>query len=347
MSLGPLMVDLKGYELDAEEREWLQSPLVAGVILFKRNYASREQLEALVRDIHAVRSPPLLVAVDQEGGRVQRFGEPFFKLPPMRALGRLYDENPDAALQTAAAFGWLMAAELRAVGVDMSFAPVVDRDLGLADVIGDRALHSDPRAVASLAVRFAAGARRAGMAATAKHFPSHAGARADSHTEFAVDRREYDEISDDLVPYRRLIASGLQAVMLAHVSFPALDATPASFSRWWIEQVLRGELGFRGVAITDDLSMIGASVIGSVPERVERALEAGCDLVLLCNAPQEVPPVLDALAGYTNPVSQLRLTRLHGRGGIGWRELEASAEYARACAALAPLRKRPDLELEG
>src|SRR5690606_18018167 len=151
----------------------------------------------------------------------------------------------------------------------------------------------------------------------------------------------------DLVPYRRLIASGLQSVMLAHVSYPAMDETPASFSRWWIERVLRGELGFRGVAVTDDLSMVGASVIGPVPRRVERALEAGCDLVLLCNAPQDVPPVLDALAGYTSPVSQLRLTRLHGRGGCDWRELKAAREYKRACAALEPLCKRPDLELKG
>jgi beta-N-acetylhexosaminidase len=341
------MIDLKGLSVDAEEREWLKSPLVAGVILFNRNYANREQLERLAAEIHAVRNPPLLVAVDQEGGRVQRFGEPFFKLPPLRALGRLYDEDADAALQTAAAFGWLMAAELLAVGVDMSFTPVVDRDLGLAGVIGDRALHSDARAVASLAVRFAAGAKRAGMAVTAKHFPSHAGARSDSHTEFAVDRRSYEEIADDLVPYRRLIASGLQAVMLAHVSFPEMDDMPASLSRWWIERVLRGELGFRGVAVTDDLSMVGASVIGSVRERVERALAAGCDLVLLCNAPDDVPPVLEALAGYTNPLSQLRLTRLHGRSGKDWRALKASSEYARARETLAPLCKRPDLDLEG
>ena len=194
VSLGPLMIDLRGTAIADDEREWLKSPLVGGVILFTRNFASLEQLERLVGDIHAIRQPPLLVTVDHEGGRVQRFREPFFRLPPMRQLGHLYDEDPDKALKTAGAFGWLMAAELRAVGIDMSFAPCVDRDLGLADVIGDRALHDDARVVAALAKRFAAGAKRAGMAITAKHFPTHAGARSDSHTEFAVDRRPLDEL---------------------------------------------------------------------------------------------------------------------------------------------------------
>src|SRR5690606_31188397 len=174
VSLGPLMVDLRGTSIGAEEHEWLESPLVAGVILFKRNFEDREQLERLVADIHAVREPPLLVAVDQEGGRVQRFREPFFRLPPMRALGRLYDRDPAAGLEAARAFGWLMAAELRAVGVDLSFAPVVDLDLKLADVIGDRALHRSAEVTATLARRFVAGASAAGMAATAKHFPTHA-----------------------------------------------------------------------------------------------------------------------------------------------------------------------------
>jgi beta-N-acetylhexosaminidase len=341
------MIDLRGKSIEPDERAWLESPLVGGVVLFTRNYESRQQLERLVAEIHAVRQPPLLVTVDQEGGRVQRFREGFFRLPPMRALGRLFDENPTAGLDTATAFGWLMAAELRAVGVDLSLAPVVDLDLGLASVIGDRAVHGDPEVVAALARRFAAGAKRAGMAITAKHFPTHAGARNDSHTELAVDRRDLTELADDLMPYRELIRAGLQAVMISHVSFPAVDPKPASFSSWWINEQLRGELEFKGTVISDDVSMLGAAVVGTVEQRVRAALDAGCDLVLVCNAPEQIPGVLDALRGYVNPTAQLRLTRLHGGAAADWDALHRSAEWRRACAALEPLCARPGLELQG
>jgi len=347
VSLGPLMIDLRGTAIAADEREWLASPLVGGVILFTRNFVSREQLTELVAELHAIRTPPLLVTVDHEGGRVQRFREPFFRLPPFRALGRLHDEDPKGALKTAAAFGWLMAAELRAVGIDMSFTPCVDRDLGLSEVIGDRALHTNARTVAALARRIVAGAKRAGMAATAKHFPTHAGARSDSHTDVAVDRRELAALDDDLLPYRELIANGLPAVMVAHVSFPAVDETPASLSSLWINAQLRDRLGFSGAVITDDVSMAGAAVGGSVAARARRAVDAGCDLVLLCNSPDDVPSTLEALDGYVNPSAQLRLSRLHGRGGASWDELHESAEWRRAQVAIAPLCARPALELRG
>jgi beta-N-acetylhexosaminidase len=347
VSLGPLMIDLRGTAIAADEREWLRSPLVGGVILFTRNFESLDQLRALVAEIHAIRTPALLVTVDQEGGRVQRFREPFVRLPPLRTLGHLYDEDRERALKTAGAFGWLMAAELRAVGVDMSFTPVVDLDLGLAEVIGDRALHGDARVVAALARRFAAGAKRAGMAVTAKHFPTHAGARSDSHTEFAVDRRSYEELAEDLLPYRELITAGLPAAMIAHVSFPAVDPKPASLSSWWINDQLRGALGFTGAVITDDVSMVGAAVVGPVEQRVRLALECGCDLVLLCNAPDKVPAVLEALRGYVNPSAQLRLTRLHGRNTFDWETLHASDEWRKASAAVAALSTRPKLDLEG
>ena len=352
MSLGPLMIDLKGTSIDADEREWLRSPLVAGVILFKRNFESREQLERLVEEIHAIREPPLLVAVDHEGGRVQRFHEPFFRLPPARALGHLYDENPSAALEAAHAFGWIMASELRSVGIDLSFAPVVDLDRKLADVIGDRALHSDPEITAKLARRLMKGASDAGMAATAKHFPTHAGVRADSHTEVAVDRREYADLLDDLVPYRTLIAAGLPSIMVAHVCFPELDPLPASLSSWWIRTQLRGELRFTGAIISgaiisDDVSMSGAAVGGTHAERVKRALDAGCDLVLVCNAPEQVPATLDALQGFVDPAAQVRLMRLRGRKRIDWDELHRSEEWRRACERLRPLTGRPELTLDG
>jgi beta-N-acetylhexosaminidase len=341
------MIDLRGSSVAPDEREWLESPLVGGVILFTRNFASVEQLERLVTELHAVRQPPLLVAVDQEGGRVQRFREPFFRLPPLRALGRLYDEDRDLALRTAGAWGWLLAAELRAVGVDVSFMPCVDLDLGLADVIGDRALHRDGAAVAALARRMAAGAKKAGMGVVAKHFPTHAGAHGDSHTELAVDKRALTDLDDDLKPYRDLIRNGLAAVMVTHVSFPNVDERPASLSSWWINQYLRGELEFKGAVISDDLSMAGASVVAPVAARVRAALEAGCDLVLLCNAPAEIPPVLESLRGYVDPAAQLRLTRLHGRGEPKWEELHASVEWQKASALVAPLRARPKLTLEG
>jgi beta-N-acetylhexosaminidase len=341
------MIDLRGTAIEPDERQWLESPLVGGVILFKRNFATIEQVTSLVAEIHAVRQPPLLVTVDQEGGRVQRFREPFFRLPPLRALGRLYDQDRDLALKAAGACGWLMAAELRAVGVDMSFTPCVDLDRGLAEVIGDRALHREAVAVAALARRLAAGAKKAGMAVTAKHFPTHAGAHSDSHAEFAVDNRELNDLDDDLKPYRDLIGNGLPAVMVAHVTFPAVDPRPASLSSWWIGNYLRGELEFKGAVISDDLSMVGASVVGSVAARVRAALEAGCDLVLLCNAPEQIPPVLESLRGYVDPAAQLRLTRRHGRGELEWESLHASADWHRARALVDPLCAVPKLELEG
>lgn len=347
MSLGPLMIDLRGKSIAADEREWLQSPVVGGVILFTRNFESVEQLARLVAEIHSVRQPPLLVTVDQEGGRVQRFRAPFFRLPPLRVFGRLYDEERELAAKVVAACGWLMAAELRAVGVDMSFAPCVDLDRGLAKVIGDRALHREGAVVAALARRFAAGAKKAGMAITAKHFPTHAGAHSDSHTELAVDNRALAELEEDLQPYRALIANGLAAVMVAHVCFPAVDSRPASLSSFWISQYLRGELGFKGAVISDDLSMAGASIAATPAERVRLALEAGCDLVLLCNAPEQIPAVLESLQGYVNPSAQLRLTRLHGRGDIDWESLHASADWQKASALLASLEARPKLTLEG
>lgn len=347
MSLGPLMIDLRGTSIDDDELRWLASPEICGVILFSRNFENGEQLKRLVSSIHDVRDPPLLVAVDQEGGRVQRFVDPFTRLPPLRALGHLYDVDVSRALTSARAFGWLMAAELLAFGVDLSFAPVVDLDRGLAEVIGDRAFHSSATAVCQLASAFAAGAHDAGMAITAKHFPTHAGAICDSHTEPAVDPRKFIDLWDDLQPYRHLINGRLDAVMVAHVSFPDVDPIPASFSPWWLTEQLRGQLDFGGAIISDDISMIAAETVGSYAERVQAALAAGCDMVLLCNAPDEIPAVLDALDGYSNPVSQLHLMRLHGRGVKDWDALRASSEWIEAQERVQSLSARPEIKLEG
>jgi len=347
VSLGPLMISLKGPALEADEREWLASPAVGGAILFTRNFTSIDQLIALVAEIHALRSPSLLVAVDQEGGRVQRFRAPFVELPPMRALGHRYDIDPRGARRAAREFGWLMAAELLACGIDMSFAPVVDLDLGLAEVIGDRALHDKAEVVAELADAFMRGMLDAGMVPTAKHFPTHAGAHADSHTDLAFDRRDYDALQDDLLPYRRLIAEGLHSIMVGHVAFPELDAKPASLSHWWIETELRGELRFTGAVISDDMHMAGAAGFGSHADRAASALDAGCDLVLLCNCPEQIPVVIERLEDYNDPAAQLRLMRLRGKPGKDLQSLHRTPRFAAARAVVESLRLPPSLELEG
>ena len=346
MTLGPLMIDLAGPRIEADEREMLRHPLVGGVILFTRNFTDSEQLGSLVAAIHAARTPPLIVAVDHEGGRVQRFRETFSRLPPPRRLGHEFDANPRAGLALARRMGWLMAAELRAHGIDISFAPCVDLDYGLSEVIGDRAFHSRPDTVAQLAVAYMHGMRDAGMAATAKHFPGHGAVRADSHLLLPVDRRALADLADDLTPYRRLIDNGLAGVMVAHVQFPAVDAWPASVSSRWIRGILREELRFQGAVFTDDLSMGGAAVGGDIVERAGRALAAGCDMLLICNDRPAVVTVLERLATEPAPASQLRIIRMRGRDGRPWRELVESSEWQQAQAALASSAAAPPLSLE-
>lgn len=346
MTLGPLMVDLAGPELAAEEREVLRHPLVGSVILFKRNYVDPQQLARLTADIHAARAPALLVAVDHEGGRVQRFREGFSMLPPARRIGLEYDLDQRAGLELARAMGWLMAAELRAHGIDLSFAPCVDLDYGVSEVIGDRAFHSRPPVVADLALAYMHGMRDAGMAATAKHFPGHGAVIADSHLALPVDRRSLDDLEPDIAPYRQLIANGLPAVMVAHVLFPAVDDVPASLSRRWIHTVLRGELGFQGVVFADDLSMAGAAAFGDMVTRAERALAAGCDVLPVCNDRAGVISLLDRLHAEPEPASRLRLVRLRGREGLAPRELLASSRWAECREALARCSAKPPLTLE-
>lgn len=330
--LGPVVVDLAGLELTAEEREILAHPLVGGVILFARNYAAPDQLRALTRAIHAVRNPPLLVAVDHEGGRVQRFLEGFTRLPPMRALGRVHDRNPALAANLAGAIGVVLAAELVAHGVDFSFAPVLDVDFGSSSVIGDRAFHSDAGAVAKLAGALVGGMARVGMGAVGKHFPGHGYVRADSHHEAPVDLRDLATIeANDLVPYRALIGRGLAGVMPAHVIYPRIDARPAGFSPVWLKDILRGRLGFDGIVFSDDLSMEGAAVAGEIVERGRAALDAGCDIVLVCNAPAAARRLLDGLEARSLDAS--RAERMRGARAV---EPERLPDYR---AALADVRR--------
>jgi beta-N-acetylhexosaminidase len=347
MSLGPLMIDLAGTSVTAEERELLRHPLVGGVILFTRNYAGPDELSALVGAIHAARTPSLIVAVDQEGGRVQRFRSGFSLLPPARRIGHEFDLDARAGLTLARSLGWLMAAELRAHGVDISFAPCVDLDYGLSEVVGDRAFHASPEAVGQLAVAWMHGMRDAGMAATAKHFPGHGAVVADSHLTLPIDRRTLADLAPDLAPYRRLIANGLPAIMAAHVLFPAVDPAPASLSGRWIRDVLRGDLMFQGVVFADDLSMGGAAAAyGDVVTRARQALAAGCDMLPVCNNRASVIELLEHLHVEPQPTSSMRLVRLHGRASPGYAELTASSEWLRARELLAQSAAAPSLTLD-
>jgi beta-N-acetylhexosaminidase len=345
MSLGPLMIDVAGTELCAEDTEVLTHPLVGSVLLFTRNYVNPKQVTALAASIRALRSPPLLIAVDQEGGRVQRFREGFTRLPPLHAFGRRHDLERREALRLAQMAGWLMASEVRAVGVDFSFAPCVDLDYGVSEIIGDRAFHADAGTVAALAVAYVAGMREAGMAATAKHFPGHGAVVADSHVAMPVDRREFVDLEADMRPYRRLIENHLSAVMAAHVVFPQVDALPASLSQRWISGVLRGDFGFHGCVFADDLSMAGAAAFGDVLTRARLALAAGCDVLPICNARPAVHTLLDHFKpGAMNPASQARIVRMRARGDPPV-DLAASRAWQDAVAGVAAVTTPPPLVL--
>lgn len=346
MSLGPVMVDLAGTALGSEERRLLMHPQVGGVILFTRNFQDIAELEELIAEVRALREPHLLIAVDQEGGRVQRFREPFTRLPPMRSLGRVFDQDPAAARELASSLGWLMAAELRAVGVDLSFTPVLDLVHGVSGVIGDRAFHRNPEVVADLAHHLMVGMRRAGMAAVGKHFPGHGGVSEDSHLELPVDARPGTQIrSDDIVAFERMIHFGMPGVMIAHVVYQEVDPAPAGYSAYWVQHVLRDELGFTGAVFSDDLSMAAAARLGEYPSRARAALDAGCDMVLVCNHPEAAREVVESLEGYENPIAQVRLARLHGRKGVSWEALHASRAWRDAREAVASIGDSPGLEL--
>lgn len=347
MSLGPVMLDLRGPTLDAEEREVLTHPLVGGVILFSRNFESAAQLAALIGEIHALRTPPLLIGVDQEGGRVQRFREGFTRLPAARRFGDIYERDRRRAKQLAEQAGWVMASELRAVGVDLSFAPVLDLNYGHSAVIGDRAFHRKPQVVAELAGAMMHGMQRAGMAATGKHFPGHGAVEADSHAAIPVDERRLEDIlAEDVKPYESMIANGLAAVMPAHVIYSAVDSRPAGFSAFWLGEVLRRQLAFQGVIFSDDLNMEGASVAGGYVERAEAALAAGCDMVLICNNPDGARAILQGLNFRPEPVLHARLARLHGRHPVTMEALHQQPAWRQAISALQELEENPSLSLD-
>ena len=335
--LGPVMLDVVGKSLSDDDLRRLHHPLTGGVILFARNYESRAQVTALCAEIHRAR-PGILIAVDHEGGRVQRFrSDGFTRLPAMRSLGQLWDRDVLESCKAATALGYVLAAELRACGVDLSFTPVLDLDYGPSEVIGDRAFHRDPRVVTMLAKNINHGLLQAGMANCGKHFPGHGWAEADSHVAIPVDERPLNTILQcDAKPYEWLDLS-LAAVMPAHVIYPKVDSLPAGFSRVWLQTILRQQLAFEGVIFSDDLSMEGASVAGDVVKGAELALSAGCDAVLICNRPDLADQLIHDLRVSKAKLekSAIRLNRLMPTSAAkAWAELQAEKQYQRSKACL-------------
>jgi len=343
MSLGSVMVDIESRSLQSHEIERLMDPMVAGVILFTRNFESAEQIKQLTQEIHDLRHPKLLIGVDHEGGRVQRFRNGFTHIPPMRVLGELYEKDEKNSYDIAEKMGWLLAAELLSVGVDFSFAPVVDLDYGGSKVIGDRAFHGNSIAVGNLAFHLMQGMRKAGMASVAKHFPGHGYIEADTHLEVAVDNRSFAEIQQhDIQPFLRLIENGLDAVMPAHVIYPQMDNAPAGFSEYWLQNVLRKQCHFEGAIISDDMSMKAATEYGSAADRVQQALEAGCDLVLVCNDPLAADEVLSKVHWHSDTLSHARLIRLHAHGKFEYSKLQYEPLWQAAVASINVLNQQQD-----
>ncbi len=314
LARGPLMCDVGGTELTAEDRERLSHPLVGGVILFSRNYATPAQLQALTTEIRELRAPALLICVDHEGGRVQRFRDGFTPIPTMKSLGELWERDVAAAAVEGERTGRLIATELVACGVDFSFTPVLDLDYGNSAVIGDRAFHRNPSAVAHLASALCRGLRAGGMAAVGKHFPGHGFVAADSHGEIPIDERPFAALEkDDLIPFGVLVGQGIEAIMPAHVIYPAVDETPAGYSRVWLGGVLRKRLHFDGMIFSDDLSMAGAHGVGDVVARAEAATAAGCDMVLVCNDSAAVDDLLQRWKPAPNVALERRTAMMASR----------------------------------
>jgi beta-N-acetylhexosaminidase len=332
-TIGPVMLDIEGLTLAPHEHEKLQHPNTGAVILFARNYENPQQVTELIDSIRAVRSGPLLIAVDQEGGRVQRFQNGFTRLPPAASYAR--------APELAESAGWLMAAELLAIGVDFSFAPVLDIDCGVSQIIGDRSFSTDAELATQLSSSFRKGMKSAGMAATGKHFPGHGAIALDSHLTLPIDERDLESLRNkDLIPFKQLINEGLEAVMPAHVLYTQIDANPAGFSKFWIQTILREELNFKGVVFSDDLSMEGAAFAGDFPERAKRAQQAGCDMLLVCNNPAAAEQILEALPVTNDPVRTQRLMSMQGQKRLDRTELMNSSLWQKTAALIKQHRER-------
>jgi beta-N-acetylhexosaminidase len=321
MNPGPILIGLPGTELDDASRVNLSHPAVGGVVLFSRNFEDREQLLRLVGDIRSLRDPRLLVCVDQEGGRVQRLQDGFTRLPPLGVLGKLYQSDSQKALDMAYRHGRVMATEMLACGIDISFAPVLDLNRGSC-VIGDRSFSDDPGVVVRLGRSYLAGMHDSGMRTTGKHFPGHGSILADSHVDDVVDPRKLAQLLDtDLVPFRDL-SCDLDALMIAHVIYPDVDTLPAGYSEPWLSEILKGSMNYRGAVISDDLGMHAAKSVGGIVERTLRCLAAGCDLVLVC-LPEDVKRLLSEWDAAV-PDAGTIISSLYGQPTISAQELEST-----------------------
>ena len=331
-----LQIGISGHELTARERDWLQHDGCAGVVLFARNFASRAQVAELTQAIREAAPRPQLISVDQEGGRVQRFREGYSVLPALQGFDALYRDDPQAALALAREHAWLMASEIRATGIDMSFAPVIDLARGNR-AIGNRAFSADPQVVAAFTRAYVAGMHEAGMSATLKHFPGHGSVPEDTHFDAAVDDRALADLeAADLVPFVAGIEAGADAVMMAHVTYPQVAPEPAGYSPFWIGELLRARMGFRGVVFSDDIGMAAAHSAGGIKGRVDAHLDAGCDVVLVCHM-QMVEEALRAMDGRAS--NTMALAGLLGRGALGWDGLLADERRTSAQARLVQVRE--------
>ena len=333
-----LVIGIKGTAVGAEERAWIGAPQTSGVILFARNFVSRDQVARLIDEIRVLRPDPFLVCVDQEGGPVQRFRDGFTRLPPLARIGERYVRDPLDALALAEEHAWVMATEMRAIDVDLSFAPVLDLKRGNR-VIAERALHDNPEFVSALGLAYLRGMRLAGMAATIKHFPGHGTVLEDTHIEHAIDARALNELrKSDLVPFADAIKAGAEAVMMAHVTYPAVDAKPAGYSGIWIQDVLRSEFGFRGVVFSDDISMAAAEGAGGIGARIAAHRQAGCDLVLVCK-PEIVAEALETQRDQA-PCDPARVKSLRGSVAPTWRDLADNPQRDRFIARITALNPK-------
>jgi len=329
------MTDISGRELTSADRDLLLEENVGGVILFSRNYESPQQISKLVQEIRNLKSPPLLVAVDHEGGRVQRFRNGFTDIPAMRKIGRLYEINANVALKVSETVGWIIGAELRSVGIDLSFAPCVDLDWGVSSVIGDRSFHKNKYAVENLAYHFSKGMRESGMSPVAKHFPGHGAVAIDSHEDLPIDRREFSKLLDDIYPYESLIRKNtVSAVMMAHIIYKEADNLPASISEYWMQNHLRNQLNFDGVIFSDDLSMHALRDYGDTVTRAERALRSGCDMILICNDRDNTKKVIQAKKNHSNYNSMIRIARVSGKKTYSLGELQNDQKWRSARALI-------------
>ena len=347
MTFGPIMLDIRSTQLEADEFDIINHPFVGGVILFSRNFESTEQIQNLCDTIrNAKKKGTLLIAVDQEGGRVQRFRKGFTSLPACCQFGNIFNSDDETALRLAKSAGWLMASELLAVGVDFSFAPVLDLNKNISQVIGDRAFHADPQITSRLAKSFMTGMNSAGMAAVGKHFPGHGSIGEDSHTSIPVDDRRYEDLQmEDLIPFESMINSNISAIMPAHVIYPKVDSLPAGFSKRWLGEILRKRLNFTGAIFSDDLSMTGAEVVGGYIDRCYAALDAGCDMLLICNEQEQAVKVLDQIEYNFNPTSNARLMRMQGKFTKNFSELCCTDKWLNANKLISDLIINPELDL--